>query len=71
MTIAQQQVKVLLGDSFNKLEQLSQSVDIFVSLGKDQEWINNTVCSFLNIPMSDTLKLMSALDTYNKYFKGV
>jgi hypothetical protein len=67
MTIAQQQVKAILGNHFNTIVQLS---DIKESLGQSNDKISVVLSAVSGIPVHTVDKLLVAVDIYDKHFKG-
>lgn len=68
---AQQQIKTLLGDTFDNVKGLSESRRIYASVmtaDKDFKEYYAALSAKWNIPLSDIQTLYKSVDIYDKYF---
>jgi hypothetical protein len=71
MTKAQEQIKTILGDSFDRIKQLSESRQVYASRMTSDDDFNLyylALSTTWKIPMSDIQTLFKSVDIYDKHF---
>ena len=71
LTTAQQQIKTLLGDTFDNVRQLSESRRLYASVmtsDVDYKEYYSALSTKWKIPLSDIQTLFKSVDIYEKHF---